>query len=240
MANAAQNESARPCLAVIVPAWNEAGAIGQVVAALPRDWADLIIVVDGGSADGTPEIARAAGATVVGQDRPGYGAACAAGVRTATAAGAEVLVFLDGDFADDPADLPLVAGPIVAGTADLGLGTRLDRRERGALPPHQRAGNRVATLLIALLYRRRLRDIGSFRAIRADNLAALQMSHPTYGWPVEMVVKAVKRDYRIAEAPIHYRRRIGQAKVGGTVRGSALAGYHMLRTILHHAREDTH
>ncbi|MGN6562691.1 MAG: glycosyltransferase family 2 protein [Thermomicrobiales bacterium] len=240
MANAAQNESARPCLAVIVPAWNEAGAIGQVVAALPRDWANLIIVVDGGSADGTPEIARAAGATVVGQDRPGYGAACAAGVRAATAAGAEVLVFLDGDFADDPADLPLVAGPIVAGTADLVLGTRLDRRERGALPPHQRAGNRVATLLIALLYRRRLRDIGSFRAIRADNLAALQMSHPTYGWPVEMVVKAVKRGYCIAEAPIHYRRRIGQAKVGGTVRGSALAGYHMLRTILHHAREDTH
>jgi glycosyltransferase involved in cell wall biosynthesis len=240
MANAAQNESARPCLAVIVPAWNEAGAIGQVVAALPRDWADLIIVVDGGSADGTPEIARAAGATVVGQDRPGYGAACAAGVRAATAAGAEVLVFLDGDFADDPADLPLVAGPIVAGTADLVLGTRLDRRERGALPPHQRAGNRVATLLIALLYRRRLRDIGSFRAIRADNLAALQMSHPTYGWPVEMVVKAVKRGYRIAEAPIHYRRRIGQAKVGGTVRGSALAGYHMLRTILHYAREDAH
>ncbi|HEU5328153.1 MAG TPA: glycosyltransferase family 2 protein [Thermomicrobiales bacterium] len=240
MANAAQNESDRPCLAVIVPAWNEAGAIGQVVAALPRDWADLIIVVDGGSADGTPEIARAAGATVVGQDRPGYGAACAAGVRAATAAGAEVLVFLDGDFADDPADLPLVAGPIVAGTADLVLGTRLDRRERGALPPHQRAGNRVATLLIALLYRRRLRDIGSFRAIRADNLAALQMSHPTYGWPVEMVVKAVKRGYRIAEAPIHYRRRIGQAKVGGTVRGSALAGYHMLHTILHYAREDAH
>ncbi|MGN6697063.1 MAG: glycosyltransferase family 2 protein [Thermomicrobiales bacterium] len=240
MANAAQNESARPCLAVIVPAWNEAGAIGQVVAALPRDWADLIIVVDGGSADGTPEIARAAGATVVGQDRPGYGAACAAGVRAATAAGAEVLVFLDGDFADDPADLPLVAGPIVAGTADLVLGTRLDRRERGALPPHQRAGNRVATLLIALLYRRRLRDIGSFRAIRADNLAALQMSHPTYGWPVEMVVKAMKRGYRIAEAPIHYRRRIGQAKVGGTVRGSALAGYHMLHTILHYAREDAH
>jgi hypothetical protein len=151
-----------------------------------------------------------------------------------------VLVFLDGDYADDPADLPLVAGPIVAGTADLVLGTRLDQRERGALPPHQRVGNRVATLLIALLYHRHLRDIGSFRAIRADKLAALQMSHPTYGWPVEMVVKAVKRGYRVAEVPIHYRRRIGQAKVGGTVRGSALAGYHMLHTILHYARESSH
>ena len=219
-----------------MPAWNEAGAIGLVVQAIPRELVDEVIVVDGGSRDGTSEAARAAGARVIGQERRGYGSACAAGVRAAAAAGAEVLVFLDGDFADDPADLPRVLGPVLRGEADLVLGGRIDRRERGALPPHQLAGNRVATLLIGLLYRRWLRDIGSFRAIRADKLAALGMSHPTYGWPVEMVVKAAKRRYRIVEVPVHYRRRIGQAKVGGTLRGSVLAGYHMLRTIVAYAR----
>jgi glycosyltransferase involved in cell wall biosynthesis len=226
-----------PRIAAIIPAWNEAGAIGLVVAAISRDLVEAIIVVDGGSTDGTAEVARAAGAMVVGQDRRGYGAACAAGVRAAVAAGAELLVFLDGDYADDPADLPLIVEPILAGRADLALGTRLDRRDRGALPPHQIVGNRVATLLIALLYRRWFRDIGSFRAIRVDELAALRMEHPTYGWPVEMVVKAARRGYRIAEVPIHYRKRIGQAKVGGTLRGSVLAGYHMLRTIVGYARE---
>ncbi|HET8625848.1 MAG TPA: glycosyltransferase [Thermomicrobiales bacterium] len=228
--------AARPRVAAIIPAWNEAASIGLVVVAVPRRFVDDVVVVDGGSDDGTAAVARAAGARVVGQDRPGYGAACAAGVRAAVAAGAEILVFLDGDYADDPADLPLVLGPVLAGRADLALGTRLARRERGALPPHQLAGNRVAVLLIALLYRRRLRDIGSFRAIRADRLAALGMSHPTYGWPVEMVVKALRRGYRVVEVPIHYRRRLGRAKVGGTLRGSALAGYHMLRTILAYAR----
>ena len=223
-------------MAAIVPAWNEAAAIGPVVRAIPRDLVDVVIVVDGGSADGTAEVARAAGARVVGQDRPGYGAACAAGVRAAMVGGAELLVFLDGDYADDPADLPRVLAPVLTDRADLVLGTRLERRERGALPPHQVAGNRVAVLLIRLLYRRRLRDIGSFRAIRADRLAVLGMSHPTYGWPVEMVVKALRRSYRVVEVPIHYRKRIGRAKVGGTFKGSALAGYHMLRTILGYAR----
>ena len=226
----------RPRVAAIIPAWNEAGSIGLVVEAIPGDAVDAIIVVDGGSDDGTVEIARQAGARVVGQVQRGYGAACAAGVRAATAESAEILVFLDGDYADDPADLPRVLAPVLAREADLVLGSRLERRDRGALPPHQRAGNRVATLLIGLLYRRWLRDLGSFRAIRADRLAALGMSHPTYGWPVEMVVKALRRGYRIVEVPIHYRRRIGRAKVGGTLKGSALAGYHMLRTILGYAR----
>ncbi|HEX5504223.1 MAG TPA: glycosyltransferase family 2 protein [Thermomicrobiales bacterium] len=241
MAGASDGETAtaaRPRVAAIIPAWNEAASIGLVVAALPRRFVDDIVVVDGGSDDGTAAVARAAGARVVGQDRPGYGAACAAGVRAAVAAGATVLVFLDGDYADDPADLPLVLGPVLAGRADLALGTRLARRERGALPAHQLAGNRVAVLLIALLYRRRLRDIGSFRAIRADRLAALGMAHPTYGWPVEMVVKALRRGYRVVEAPVHYRRRLGRAKVGGTLRGSVLAGYHMLHTILVYARDE--
>lgn len=228
----------RPRVAAIIPAWNEAGAIGLVIAALPRDLVDLLLVVDGGSTDGTETVAHDAGATVIPQERRGYGSACATGVRAALEADAEILVFLDGDYADDPADLPRVLGPILDGTADLVLGSRLDRGDRGALPPHQRAGNRVATTLIALLYRRRLRDIGSFRAIRADKLAALDMAHPTYGWPVEMVVKAAKRGYRIREVPIHYRRRIGQAKVGGTLRGSLLAGYHMLHTIFRYARKD--
>lgn len=224
-------------MAAIIPVWDEAESIGPVVEAISRDLVDEVIVVDGGSHDGTPELARQAGARVVGQARPGYGSACAAGVRAAVERDAAVLVFLDGDYADDPADLPLVLAPVLADQADLVLGSRLARRECGALPPHQLAGNRVALLLIGLLYRRWLSDIGSFRAIRADRLAALQMSHPTYGWPVEMVVKATRRRYRIVEVPIRYRKRRGRAKVGGTLKGSVLAGYHMLHTIAGYARE---
>src|SRR6185437_1173260 len=122
----------------------------------------------------------------------------------------DVLVYLDGDRSDDPRDLARVLAPLLRGEADLVLGSRvLGVREAGALPIHQRAGNLVATLLIRLLYHARLSDIGSFRAIRRERLLALGVSHPTYGWPVEMVVKAARQGYRIVEVPITYHRRIG-------------------------------
>ena len=136
-------DGTRPRVAAIIPAWNEAAAIGQVIAAIPPGLVDVLIVVDGGSSDGTDAVARAAGATVVGQERPGYGAACAAGVRAAQAAGATVLVFLDGDYADDPADLPLVLGPILADTADLVLGGRLDRLASHDKVHHYRSSNEL-------------------------------------------------------------------------------------------------
>jgi glycosyltransferase involved in cell wall biosynthesis len=223
-------------IAVIIPVLNEAGAIGKVIAGIPQGIADFVIAVDNGSTDGTARVAASAGAIVVREERRGYGTACLAGVRKGADLGADVLVFLDGDFADDPACMPQVLGPVLRHEADLVIGSRLrGRLDAGAIPPHQRFGNRVSTLLILLLYRRNLSDIGSFRAIRRDRLEALGMCHPTFGWPVEMVVKALRRGYRVQEVPVTYRRRIGQAKVGGTVKGSLLAGYHMLRTILRYA-----
>lgn len=227
----------RPRVAVIIPALDEAGAVGDVIREIPRGLVDVVILVDNGSTDGTGDVARAAGAIVVREERRGYGTACRSGVERAREEGAEVLVFLDGDHADDPSCLPRVLGPVLRGEADLVLGSRvLGRLEPGAIPAHQRLGNRVATLLILALYRRRLTDVGSFRAMRRDRLEALDMGHPTFGWPVEMVVKALRHGHRVVEVPVDYRRRIGQAKVGGTARGSFLAGYHMLRTIARYAR----
>jgi glycosyltransferase involved in cell wall biosynthesis len=218
-------------IALIIPAQNEAGAIAEVLRAVPAGAVDEVVVVDNASDDGTGDIARALGARVVREERPGYGNACRAGLRATE--GFDVLVYLDGDRSDDPRDLPRILAPLLDGQADLVIGSRvLGRLEPGALPAHQRAGNRVATLLLRLLYDVRLSDIGSFRAIRRERLLALDMVHPTYGWPVEMVVKAAARHYRIVEVPITYHARIGVSKVGGTFRGSLRAGTTMFGAIL--------
>lgn len=218
----------------IIPALDEEGAIGETVAGLDRALVHEIIVVDNGSQDRTAEQAAAAGARVVFEPRRGYGNACLAGVRAAE--NPAVIVFLDGDGSDVPEDLPRVLEPIQRGTADFVLGSRLQgRRERGSLSAHQLWGNRVVLVLLRWLYGVRLTDFGPFRAIRADALGRLGMSHPTYGWPIEMVVKAAKHGLRIAEVPVNYRRRIGRSKVAGTVRGSLLAGYHLIATVVRYA-----
>ena len=220
----------------IIPALDEEGAIAQTVGALDRTLVQDVIVVDNGSRDRTGERAAAAGARVITEPRRGYGSACLAGVRAAT--GADVLVFLDGDGSDVPEDLPRLLSPLQRGEADLVLGSRaLGRREPGSLTPHQIWGNRVVLALLRLLYGVRLTDCGPFRAIRAEGLARLGMEHPTYGWPIEMVAKAARRGLRIAEVPVDYRRRIGRSKVAGTVRGSLLAGYHLIATVLRYAWE---
>ena len=224
-----------PRIALIIPAHNEALAIGEVLRAVPPAVVDTVIVVDNASSDGTGDVAHGLGATVVREEQPGYGNACRAGLLAGE--GHDILVYLDGDRSDDPRDLPRILAPLLDGRADLVLGSRLQGHlERGALPAHQRAGNRVATLLIRLLYGVRLSDIGSFRAIRRSHLLALDMQHPTYGWPVEMVVKAARRHYRIVEVPITYHARIGVSKVGGTLRGSVNAGTAMLGTIWRYSR----
>ena len=220
----------------IIPALDEEGAIGQTVARLDRGLVHEVIVVDNGSRDRTAERAAAAGARVVFEPRRGYGRACLSGVEAA--AGADILVFLDGDGSDVPEDLPRILAPIQRGEADLVLGSRtLGRREPGALSAHQLWGNRLVLMLLRLLYGLRLTDFGPFRAIRGEALRALGMGHPTYGWPIEMVVKAARRGLRIVEIPADYRRRIGISKVAGTVRGSLLAGYHLIATVFRYAWE---
>ena len=221
-------------VAAVIPALDEEQAIGDVVEGLLRQGAvDLIVVADNGSTDATAAVARAAGARVVSEPRRGYGRACLAGVLGAE--GADVIVLLDGDAADDPDDLPRVLGPLLAGDADLVVGTRAVR-ERGAMTPQQVAGNRVAALLMRLVHGARVTDLGPFRAVRRDHLLALEMSEMTYGWSAEMAVKARRAGLRYAEVPVGYRRRVGVSKVGGTLRGSTGAALAITGAILRHSR----
>ncbi len=213
-------------LSVVIPAFNEEQAIGEVVRAVPKDRIHDIVVVDNGSTDNTASQASLAGARVVFEPRPGYGSACLAGAQAA--ADADVLVFLDGDRSDDPRQLEMVAGPVMDDRADLVIGSRIKGiLEKGAMPLHGRLGNRLIVLILRLLYGANISDIGSFRAIKSKTLFSLKMEQMTYGWPVEMVVKGARQGLRIQSVPIHYRRRIGKSKVTGTIRGTILATYYM-------------
>jgi len=211
---------------VVIPTLNEEQAIGEVVSAVPADRVHEIIVVDNGSTDDTATQASSAGARVIRESRPGYGSACLAGAKAA--AGTDVIVFLDGDRSDDPQQLHTIAGPVLDNRADLVIGSRLKGvLEKGAMPLHGRLGNRLIVLLLRLLYGANITDIGSFRAIKAQTLRDLNMEQMTYGWPVEMVVKAARKGLRIESVPINYRKRIGESKVTGTIRGTILATYYM-------------
>jgi glycosyltransferase involved in cell wall biosynthesis len=191
-----------------------------------------VIVVDGGSEDGTVEAARAAGASVVVERRRGYGRACAAG---AASTDAQVVAFLDGDGSDDPAFLPSVLEPVLAGGAALALGART-RREPGALLPHQLLGNRLVALLVRIVYGERLRDIPPMRAVRRDVLEGLALREMTYGWPTEMIVRTARAGLPIAEVEVACRaRRGGQSKIAGRALPSARAGARMLAVVARYA-----
>ena len=217
---------------VIIPAMNEAGCIGDLVAAVLCQQVQSVIVVDNGSTDATGEAAARAGARVVGEPRRGYGYACWAG--TLAVQDAEVLAYLDGDYSFDPGELPRLLAPLRAGTADLVLGSRaLGQVEPGSMPPAQRFGNWLTARLMRPLYGLPVTDLGPYRAVRRELVLALNMREMTYGWPTEMIVKAARQRARIVEAPVSYRsRRAGRSKVSGTLRGTVLAGYHILGTVV--------
>jgi glycosyltransferase involved in cell wall biosynthesis len=195
------------------------------------------VVVDNNSEDRTAEVAMEGGAQVVAEARPGYGSACLAGLEYLRANDPpDVVVFLDGDFSDHPEELPLVVRPILDGGADLVIGSRaLGRRERGALLPQARMGNFVACLLVRLLYGHRFTDLGPFRAIRWPALERLGMRDPDFGWTAEMQVKALRHDLSVEEVPVSYRRRVGVSKITGTLKGTLLAGYKILWTVLRYS-----
>ncbi|GAC1365398.1 MAG: glycosyltransferase family 2 protein [Ktedonobacteraceae bacterium] len=221
-------------IAIIIPALNEEGAIRKLLTEIPPASATWIIVVDNGSTDRTAQVAREAGAIVATEPIAGYGRACWKGLQTALSLGAEILLFMDGDGSDDPADILQMLTPVLNGSADLTIGSRIsERAEPGAIAPQARLGNWLVSHMISLFYTVKIHDIGSFRAIRSEKLAALHMHEMTFGWPVEMLVKAARARYHITEIPIHYRRRShGQSKVAGTVLGSIKAAYFMLSTTL--------
>jgi glycosyltransferase involved in cell wall biosynthesis len=219
-------------IAVIIPALDEEDAIGALLAALDRGLVRDVIVGDNGSRDATATIAREGGAEVVHVAERGYGAACA-GALQRLRDDVDIVVFIDADGSDDPSELPRLLAPILSGEADLVIGSRaLGVVEPGALTPQQRFGNRLATNLIALFYNHRYTDLGPFRAIRRELLDRIGMQDRRFGWTVEMQVRALQLNARVAEVPVTYRRRVGRSKISGTVTGVIKAGFWIVYTIL--------
>lgn len=216
-------------IGVVIPARNEAAALPGVLAAI-LPLVTEVIVVDTASTDGTPEVARRLGARVVAEPRRGYGRACLAGIA-ALSPDVDTVLFMDADAADRPEDLARLLAPIAAGEAELVIGARRLDVERGALTPQQRFGNALACLLIRLVWGVRYTDLGPFRVIRRDALARLSMRDETWGWTVEMQVRAARRGLRVQEVPVGYRRRIGTSKISGTLSGTIRAGWKILWVI---------
>jgi glycosyltransferase involved in cell wall biosynthesis len=220
---------------VIIPAFNEENSIGRVIADIPDDEVMEIIVVDNGSDDGTANAASEAGATVIREDRRGYGSACLRGIAAASGLKPKpaIAVFLDADYSDHPEEMPRLVEPLRDGRADMVIGSRaLGNREPGSMLPQQVFGNWLATRLIRLIYGVRFTDLGPFRAIRFDRLQDLGMTDTNYGWTVEMQIKAARSGLNFMEVPVSYRKRIGTSKIAGTVKGTIGAGFKIILTIL--------
>lgn len=219
-------------IAVVIPAFNEDASILRVLEDIPSGLVDEVVVVDNKSTDQTASIARAAGATVLHEPRRGYGSACLTGVAYVLARGYDIIVFLDADYSDHPEEMTLLVEQITAGGHDLVIGSRsLGALEEGAMPPHARFGNWLATTLIRLIWGARFTDLGPFRAITADALRRINMRDTNYGWTVEMQIKAARLNLRSTEVPMSYRKRIGVSKITGSIMGSIKAGYKILYTI---------
>ncbi|MBC7927642.1 MAG: glycosyltransferase family 2 protein [Bryobacteraceae bacterium] len=227
------NWGADGLVALIIPAYNEAPVIGLTLQSIPVGLFDLVVVADNGSSDATGQIARSHGAQVVRTEARGYGVACLTAIAWLPAS-VEIVVFLQADLSEDVCEADRLIRPIAEGRADLVLGSRvLGTAEAGSLLLHQRFGNLVATLLIRLLYGHSYTDLGPFRAIRRSALDRLGMRDRTYGWTVEMQVRALENGLRVLEVPVSYRQRAaGENKVSGKVLASLQAGWRILTTVM--------
>lgn len=226
------NQKRKPFVSVIIAALNEEAAIAHVINSVPKDLADEIVAVDNGSKDRTAEVARAAGARVVKESIPGYGRAFRAGLSSVSPK-CEIVVFLDGDGSDCPEMMDRLVTPIMEGKSDFVIGSRTrGNREAGSMNFHQVLAGYVIGFMLRILYGVRSTDMGPFRAIRRDTLERLKLREETYGWPLEMQMRAARARVRTLEVPIDYRRRAGgQSKIAGTVRGSILAATRILLTL---------
>lgn len=223
-----------PNIYVIIPAFNEENGIGQVLAEIPKDLVTAIVVVNNASTDNTGKVAREGGAIVLREPVSGYGRACLKGIEyiKGLPVPPDIVVFLDADHSDFPEEMKGLVAPILQNKADLVIGSRaLGQKEAGAMTPQQIFGNWLATRLLKLFYGVKFTDLGPFRAIRFSSLLNMDMQDKTYGWTVEMQLKAAKMKMRCLEVPVRYRKRIGFSKISGTVKGTVLAGYKILHTL---------
>ena len=221
-------------ISVIIPAFNEENGVGQVIAEIPKDLVHEIIVVNNASTDDTEKIARAAGATVLRESIPGYGRACLKGIAylKESQPQPDIVVFLDADHSDYPEEINELVNPIIIKDVDLVIGSRaLGGKEKGSMTPQQIFGNWLATRLLRLFYNVTFTDLGPFRAIKFLSLIELDMQDTTYGWTVEMQLKAARKKMKCIEVPVRYRKRIGFSKISGTVKGTIMAGYKIISTI---------
>ncbi|WP_420317937.1 glycosyltransferase family 2 protein [Ekhidna sp.] len=224
----------KPDIRVIIPAFNEQNAVGLVIDEIPKDWVSEIIVVDNGSTDDTFEQAKTRSATALKEPNRGYGNACLKGMShiASSPTKPDIVVFLDGDHSDYPEQLLDLVKPIIEEEVDLVIGSRaLGEKEKGSMTPQQVFGNWLATALIKLFYQKKYTDLGPFRAIRYESLIEIGMNDRTYGWTVEMQLKAAKLNLQTKDVPVNYRQRIGVSKVSGTIRGTLGAGYKIIYTI---------
>lgn len=222
-----------PLIIVIIPAYNEEDAIQLVIKEIPS-FINEIIVVNNNSTDDTGGVALRAGATVIEEHRPGYGYACLKGIDYAKKINPQpdVLIFLDGDRSDYPAEMQSLIDKILNDDCDLVIGSRaLGKIEKGSMTFPQLFGNWLATRLLKIFYRVKYTDLGPFRAVKFPSLLRMNMQDTTYGWTVEMQLKAAKLKMRTAEVPVRYRKRIGFSKISGTIKGTVLAGYKIITTI---------
>jgi glycosyltransferase involved in cell wall biosynthesis len=219
---------------IVIPALNEEASLPFVLQDIPRGLAREVVVVDNGSTDRTSEVAREAGATVLREPRRGYGGACQKGIEYLRSTPCQILVILDADHSDHPEQLPDLVRPIMEGRADMVLGSRtMGTIDPGALAPQARYGNLLASSLIWIFHRRWFTDMGPFRAMNFRRFLDLGVGDPTYGWNVEMQMKALARGLTVLEVPVDYRRRKGTSKISGTLRGTLRAGYKIISTIVY-------